>query len=508
MTHAANHRDAPDTPSRSPLVEMLIIAAPTVATMTSYTAMQFVDAMMVSKIQPPDPMNLAAQGNGGILAFIPIGIIMGLTQVINTYVSQNFGAGRPERGSAYAWNGLWLALLAQLALIPYALALPRLMGLMNHDPRLVELEAGYGQVLLMGAFFTMSTRGIAHFFYGLHRPLTVLLAALTGNAVNIFGNWVFIYGNLGAPALGVNGAAVGTIIGTAVELAVCMAIFLSPRYNRLFRTRGAWRPSLPHIRDIFRIGWPPALMFGSEIICWGYFMAELVGRFGTDHNTAGWIGLRYMHLSFMPAVGFSIAVTAMVGKAMGMKRPDLAARRAYLGIGLTMGYMGACALGFLIFGERLIAVFVDKGTDPQTAANILRIGAWVMVIAAVFQLFDAMAITISGALRGAGDTVWPGVITVILSWTVIVGGGHAMIALGPGLESLGPWIASAAYVIALGSLLAARFIRGRWKQIDLLGHSAATAACDRCGRDRASLDGRPCPECGAEPLPAAAGPAA
>lgn len=526
MAHAATHREDPDSGGRSPLLEMLVIAAPTVATMTSYTAMQFVDKWMVSQIEPPDAVYVAAQGNGGLVAFVPIAIIMGLLQVINTYVSQNYGAGRPERGAAYGWNSLWIALFAQVLLVPYILLVPHIFGSMNHSERLVALETEYAQVLLLGAFFTMATRGIAHFFYGLHRPMTVLLAALIGNVVNVAANWVFIYGNLGAPALGVTGAAVGTIIGTGVELCIPIAVFVSPRYARLFGTRGAWRPSWAHVADIFRIGWPAALMFGSEIVCWGYFMTELVGRFGEAQNTAGWIALQYMHLSFMPAIGISIAVTAMVGKAMGMKRPDIAARRAYLGMGVTMGYMGLCALGFFLFRHALVSVFLPEGLDDAARAEILRIGGWVMVVAAAFQLFDAIAVTISAALRGAGDTVWPGVLTMILAWSVIVGGGHAAVALAPGLESLGPWIASAIYVIALGSILLIRFARGRWRSLDLLARSAGSlppggggadveppdpmpVACIQCGFDRTGLEGRAsCPACGTEPTPSTVGPAA
>lgn len=526
MAQAAAQPGVSGDSSRSPLLEMLIIAAPTVATMTSYTAMQFVDKWMVSRIHPPDAVYVAAQGNGGLIAFVPIAIVMGLLQVINTYVSQNYGAGRPERGAAYGWNGLWLALAAQVLLFPYAMAVPAIFGMMNHSAELVRLETQYAQILLMGAFFTMSTRGIAHFFYGLHRPMTVLIAALVGNVVNVFANWILIYGNLGAPALGVSGAAVGTIIGTAVELSIPIAVFLSPRYARLFGTRRAWRPSWAHVADILRIGWPAALMFGSEIVCWGYFMAKLVGGFGEAQNTAGWIALQYMHLSFMPAIGISIAVTAMVGKAMGMKRPDIAARRAYLGMGVTMGYMGLCALGFLLLRHPLVGVFIPAGMDDAARAEILRIGGWVMIVAAAFQLFDAVAVTISAALRGAGDTVWPGVLTMILAWSLIVGGGHAMIALAPGLESLGPWIASAAYIVALGSILLIRFMRGRWRSLDLLARSAGAVppegkgaeveppdptpvTCVQCGYDRTGLEGRAaCPGCGTEPAPAAVGPAA
>jgi len=477
MTHAAAHHDALTTDSlRSALWEMAKIAAPVVATMTSYTVMQFVDKLMVSRIQPPDPVYVAAQGNGALASFVPIAVVMGLLGVINTYVSQNHGAGRPERGAAYAWNGLWLALLAQLALIPYALALPSLIGRLGHSEQLQAIESRYAQILIAGAFLTMGTRGIAHFFYGLHRPMTVLVAALVGNVVNVGANYLLIYGHFGFPELRVNGAAVGTVIGTAVELAIPIAVFLSAKYNRLYGTRSAWRLSIAHIRDILRIGWPAAMMFGSEMICWGYFMVVLLGKFGEAQQMAGWIALQYMHLSFMPAVGLSIAVTAVVGKAMGARRPDLAARRAYLGMGVTMMYMGVCALVFVAMRQSMVGVFIAEGMEAAAREEILRIGARVMIVAAVFQLFDAMAITISAALRGAGDTVWPGVITMALAWTCIVGGGHAMIAWAPGLESLGPWIGSASYIVLLGLILTARFLLGRWKQIDLLGRSASAGA--------------------------------
>src|ERR1700742_2106378 len=94
---------APPNPTPlSPLAELLRVAGPTVATMTSYTAMTFCDKWLVSRLGPEF---VGAQGNGGLAAWVPQSIAMGLSQVINTYVSQNMGAGKPERGPAYAWNG-------------------------------------------------------------------------------------------------------------------------------------------------------------------------------------------------------------------------------------------------------------------------------------------------------------------------------------------------------------------------------------------------------------------
>lgn len=501
-------------PAKSPLAEMLVIAAPSVVTMTSYTVMQFIDGMMVSQIQPADPVYVAAQGNGGMAVWLSLSLALGAMGVVNTFVSQNLGAGRPERGSAYGWTVLWISVAWSLVLIPYALALPAIFRSMDHPPDLVALETEYAQINIMGAFFILGARGIAHYFYGLHRPTVIMISALIANVINIALNALLIYGDQGPPAwtpfsetfrdiattlgiqpLGVAGAAIGTVIGSAVELILPLAMFLSPAMNRRYQTRAAWKPSLTHARDIFRLGWPAGLMFVNEMLCWAYLMAFMLARGGaakaqlidlppeelapiveqakTTANTAGWIALRYMHVSFMPAVGMSIAVTAIVGRCMGMGRPDLAAQRAWLGLRMTTAYMGICALVFVLFRRQLIGVFVPHDLVEAEAEALLQVGGAVMIAAAVFQVFDAVAITTSAALRGAGDTVWPGIITVVSSWVCIVGVGHAALYWLPELGSIGPWIGASAFIIMLGTLLMTRFVRGRWKSIDVLGSSAA-----------------------------------
>ncbi len=129
----------------------------------------------------------------------------------------------------------------------------------------------------------------------------------------------------------------------------------------------------------------------------------------------------------------------------------------------------------MLFRNEAIALFVDPSTTPEQRAELIRIGSEVMIAAAIFQLFDALGITIIGALRGAGDTVWPGVITLVLAWSCIVLGGHAMIRIFPELGSLGPWIAASAYIVLLGSSMCVRFVLGGWKRIDLLKSQASMA---------------------------------
>jgi multidrug resistance protein, MATE family len=446
----------------NPLWELLKIAAPTVATMTSYTVMQFADKLMVSRIGP-DPVYVGAQGNGGLAAFVPISIVMGLLTVVNTYVSQNVGAGKAERAPAYAWTALWLAVVGGVLLVPYGFALPWIFEMLGHSGRQLELQVQYGQVLVFGAGLTIATRGLSQFFYGMHKPGVVLIAGVAGNLTNLFLNWVLIFGNLGMPALGIQGAAIATVIGTGVELLIPLGMFLSAKYHRLYRTRDSWRPDLARMKEVLKLGWPGGVMFGNEMVCWAFFMVYLVGEFGPKHSTAGWIAHQYMSLSFMPAVGISVALTAMVGKCIGAGRPDLAAQRAWLGIGLAVVYMGLCGVAFVVFREPMVRLFIEEGTSAEDVAVLLALGGKFMIATAAFQLFDAVAMTVSGALRGAGDTVWPGVVTVGCAWTVIVGGGLAMVRYFPELESLGPWIAAATYIVVLAVVLMVRFLGGKWR---------------------------------------------
>ncbi|MFG0285369.1 MAG: MATE family efflux transporter [Phycisphaerales bacterium JB039] len=476
-----------------PLRAMLVVAAPTVITMTSYTVMQFIDGLMVSRIGP-DRIYISAQGNGGMVVWLAMSMALGLMTVVNTYVSQNLGAGRPQRGAAYGWTALWLSAFGGVAMLALAPALPKLFGALDHPPELVAMETGYARILIYGAFFTMAARGIAHYFYGMHMPAIVMIAALVGNLVNVASNALLIFGAdgpppgtplagafgavataLDLPAMGVEGAALGTVIGSAVELCFPLAVFLSPRMHARFGTRTPWRPAMGPIRDILRLGWPGALMFVNEMICWGALMVWLIPMAGEAagedpvlHNTAGWIALRYMHVSFMPAVGLSIAVTAIVGRCMGMARVDLAFRRAMLGLAVALGYMGACALAFILFREPMIRAFTPEDLAPEALERLIEIGSSIMIAAAVFQVFDAIAIIMTGALRGAGDTVWPGMVTVALSWTCIVGGGRLIIEIAPQLGSLGPWIGGASYIILLGVALLGRFAGGRWRTMGVV----------------------------------------
>jgi MATE family multidrug resistance protein len=347
----------------------------------------------------------------------------------------------------------------------------------------------------------MGTRTLGQYFYGLHKAGIILVAGVIANIFNIFASMVLAFGNaptpdftdnwlgillqpladaahavatgLGIPRLGLAGAAWGTVIATFIESAIPAILFLSPKFNARYHTRRAWRWSTAHVKDLARLGWPGGVMFGNEMVCWGYFMVYLVSSFGKEHATAGWIAHQYMQLSFMPAVGIHVACTAIVGKYMGMGRPDLAARRAWLGLKLSVVYMVTCGVLMVVYREPMVRFFIDSGTTPDATARIIALGSMFLIATATFQAFDAVAMTLSGSLRGAGDTVVPGIVTVVLSWVVIVGAGTAFIHILPErFQPVGGWIGAALYIFLLAVFLTIRFVGGKWKLRKVLAESS------------------------------------
>lgn len=464
-------------PSRSDISEVWAQAWPTVIAMLSYTAMQFVDSLMVSVL---GPLEVAAQGNGGIWSWAPISAAFGGLTLVNTLVAQRVGAGRTDEIARYGWAGVWLAFLYwALFLLPFAACIGLLFEGMGHEPALVAMETTYARILLVGGAITIGAKALSHFFFGLQRPKVVTIGAIAGNIANVFAAYALIYGEDGVaqlglpgipgiPPLGVAGAACAAVIGTAVEAIFPIAVFLSRKLDREFGVRRAWRPDLGAMMDIVRLGWPAGLQFANEMVCWAIFMTVLAGGFGSEHMTAGWCAMRFVHISFMPAVGLSSAATSLVGKHIGEGNPARAARSAHIAVGMAVLWMGICAAIFVVFRNELTGVFIDTDTPADSAARIRAIGATIFLCAAIFQMLDGVGIVYTGALRGAGDTLFPGIATVLFSWVIIVGGGFAMTRVFPELASTGPWIASTVYIALLGVVLAVRFERGGWRKLAIL----------------------------------------
>jgi MATE family multidrug resistance protein len=330
-------------------------------------------------------------------------------------------------------------------------------------------EMDYARVALWSVTPSIITWGLDGFFNGVQRPGISVVAALAGLVSNAVLNYALIFGHWGCPAMGIAGAALATVIGWCLRAAILTAIFLSGAFAREYQTRAAWKPSAHRLGGILRVGGPTSVQWIIDLGAWVVFMTFIMGQYGTAALAATNIGVQYMHVAFMPAVGIGIALTSLVGHAIGQGRPELAVRRATAATILICGYMGAIGLVFWLARIPLMRLL---SADPA----VIELGAFVLIWAAVFQAFDGLGITFSSALRGAGDTRWPMWAFVICCWGVFIFGGWEVGRKFPALGINGPWMMCTLYIVLLGVALWARFARGKWRKIRLFPHTTATGS--------------------------------
>jgi MATE family multidrug resistance protein len=338
---------------RRPIVELLTLAAPTVAQMASYTLMQFADRYMLASV---GDLEATAAGTGGITYFSILGFGFGVLLVVNTLVSQSFGRGDLSATGRYFWQGIWFGLgfgALTLALWPLA---GRLFQAMGHAPDVVRLESDYVRVVALAGWAKLITMGMSQFLLGLHRPMIVFIGAVTGVVGNLFFNWLLIYGHWGFPAMGVVGAAWGTNAAVVLELLVMAVYIARPSFARTHATAD-WRLRLNMFRVLLRVGTPAGFQFICDIAAWMLFMNVIVGGLGTAELSANSFAFTYMHVCFMPAVGVGTAVTALVGRYIGMGRHDLAEHRAHLGFVVCAAYMVFAGIALYAFRYELIGLF-------------------------------------------------------------------------------------------------------------------------------------------------------
>ena len=443
-------------PTRAGLREILGLASPIIASMASFTVMGFVDTWMVSLVGTAE---VAAAMPGGVIAFTITALPLGMTRCVSTFAAQAIGRGDPRSGAAFAWQGIYFGLIVGMAcllLLPLAAIFFSLFG---HEPEVVLLEVDYFRVRVWGIGLSVIIGALSGFFYGIHRPRISLIGVLAANVTNVVLNYAFIFGHWGAPRLGLAGAGLAMVLSFVVQIGVLLSFFLSASYCTEFSTRTAWRPDWTRMRQLLHIGWPAGAQSAIDVLGWGLLIIMLVGRFGKEHLAASNIAIQYMMISFMPAMGLSQALSALVGRYIGEGKLETAVQRVFETLFLCLVYVGLMGVFFFIFRFSLIAVF---STEPV----VIQLGANILLCAVAFQLFDGLGITFFGALRGAGDTHWPAGFTVFVLIAVFTPLSLGSVAY-TNLESLGPWLAGTVNVILLGLGFWWRFAQGTWREIDI-----------------------------------------
>jgi MATE family multidrug resistance protein len=434
---------------------VLDLAYPVVLTQVSTTAMGVVDSAMVGHLGATP---LAAVGFGAIWMWTFFSLFYGTASGIQTFVSQADGAGEHESCGAWVWHGAYAVVPATLvAVIVVGFAIEPLVSLLGPSPELQAAAVTYVKARLPGEVGVAILMVLTAFFRGLGDTRTPLYVMLAANAVNALLAYGLIFGELGMPAWGVRGAGVATAVGMWFA---ALALYLAFR-RRLLRVRyrtGAVPLDTRATLRFLRTGAPVGGEWCLGMTSYATF-STLVARMGDAEMAASQAFQMLLSLSFMQAVGIGIAAATLVGRYVGARNHEAAARsfRSALVLGAVLA--SAVALLFVAFPGALLRIFTD---DPSVA----RLGVPLLALGALFQIFDAAGIIAEGALRGAGDTRWPFALHTALGWGFFVPCAWVLgFVLDGGLT--GAWLGGTFYVVMLAAGLVWRFQSGAWRRIEI-----------------------------------------
>ena len=446
--------------------KVLSVSLPLVLSMAATTVMEFTDRVFLAKYSVDA---IAAALPGGIVAFLILTLFTGVTSYLNVFIAQYSGAGAMNRIGACVWQGIYISGLAAIILIGLAYLSDPLFKLGGHPPEIQRLESIYFRILCLGGGMNVLGTGLAGFFSGRGNTRPILWINLVGMIWNIPLDYALINGFWIFPEMGIRGAGIATVSSwTLIALLFCILIFTG-RNDRLYgvRSNRAFNPEL--VLRIIRTGVPAALQFALDVFAFTFFIF-MVGRLGKVALATSNIVISIESIAFMPAYGFSIGLSTLVGQALGRQDVAAAVRYTRQTMIILLAYILLLDVLFFSAPQWVMTLFASAEGGNGLQEQIMGQSRVIIRIMALFICFDALYFTFIGALKGAGDTRF--IMVSIGMATVFV----MIIPIYIGVEILGwgvyaCWIVLTLYVLTLFFVSWLRYRQGKWKAIRLINLS-------------------------------------
>jgi MATE family multidrug resistance protein len=441
---------------------LLRLAWPVVVARSSQAVIGFSDALMAA---PLGEAPLAAVTTGSMNTFTTIILPMGVVFIAQSFAAQLLGKGRVDVAVRYAWYALLLAgvaLVFALASVPF---IGDILGTVGYEGEVLVLMTAYLQIRAVSVGAAVGTEALGNWYGGLGNTRLHMVAGVVAMVFNVFLNWVLIYGNLGAPALGARGAALASVISTWIGFAVVLTAFLS----RIAVPCDSVRPRglrLAELGRMIRFGLPNGLNWFLEFSAFVLFINVVVARLGTTVLAAMMVVININEMAFMPAFGIASAGAILAGQAIGRSEPQWVARILRRTATLALIWQGSVGLVYLSAPRPVMSVFA-RGSDADT---MLEVGVVLLALSAAWQVFDAIGMSTSEVLRAAGDTAWTLWARVTVAWLVFTPAAFLTVRLMDG-GHVAAMLCVIGYLALLAGLLVWRFKSGAWKRIDLTGES-------------------------------------
>lgn len=441
--------------------ELLLLAGPLIVSQSFMTVQVFVDTILLSW---HSRLEMTASFPAVMWFWLPFGLLQVTAGYTSTFVAQYTGAGRPQRVGPAVWQGIHFALAAGFAFLVIAPLSPWLISLGGHSDALQPLEATYLRCLAFAAMPMLVMAAVNGFFSGRGQTLTVLGIEAFGTAVNVGLAIVLIFGRAGFPEMGIAGAGWATVVGSWASALLAVGLLLRRKYRETFSTGSGWRIDLELFRRLMRFGGPAGIQVFLDVLVFHLF-TQMVGQLGDAQMGATTLAVRLNMIAFLPMMGLGQAVSILVGQSLGANRPDLAERSTAIGLRWMLGYMSAIAAIYLTMPNLLVSIF-EGGRDAAEFADVAKLVPPLLMCIAAFSLADAINVTYSFALRGAGDTRFVSLLTFCLAWPIMVIPTALVVHYKANL--LWAWVFATAHIMAMAVCFYFRFKSGKWKTMRVI----------------------------------------
>lgn len=384
----------------------LKLAYPVAIGQLGHVMLGVVDSMMVGRVGA-ESLAAASLVNGLVFLIVVFGL--GMTLAITPLVAITRGKNDFEQCGVILRQGLLINFLVSLLLSIIIYIAADLVFFLNQTPVVARLAASYTKILSFSIVPFMLFQSYRQFIEGLQYTKPAMTITLIANGVNIFGNWIFIYGNLGFKAYGLDGAGFSTLL-TRIFMAISMIyyVILSRKfkpYDPSLKFRSI-NPSI--IKKLLNIGIPTGLQHMFEVGAFA-FSAVMIGWLGSKPLAAHQIALSLASITFMFILGISAAGTIRVGHAVGRQDKVEARNSGLSAILMAAGIMAIFGSCFIIFRNLLPLLYID---DPE----VISLASSLLVVAAIFQISDGVQATGLGVLRGITDVKVPMLISFVAYW--------------------------------------------------------------------------------------------
>lgn len=450
--------------------QLLALAWPIIVSRSAQTVISVSDAAMVA---PLGEDAIAATTAGALNVLLLFTLPMGAMFIISSFASQLYGRGDHGGARRYGYYGLVFSLLLELLYIGLIAFTPSVIEMLGYSPTVTALMVEYSKPRLVGGGAAIALEALGNYYGGIGNTRLPMMTQVLCMVFNVGLNWVLIYGHLGAPALGVQGAALASTISTFIGLSVLFGCFLyGVGADRSARTnRGSLR--LSEFYRMLRFGIPTGLNWFVEFSAFMLFVNVVLIGLGTTTLAAFMAAMQINQVSFMPAFGLTSAGAILVGQSIGAKEWDAVPKTVRLTAFATCAWQGSVAVLYILFAKYIMLPFSPPGAE---GAAFLEIGARVLVLSATWQVADALSMSFAEALRAAGDTSFTAWTRTLIAWLLFVPGSYVSVrVLGGGIGWAVFWLS--AYLGVLALVLWLRFRSGVWKTLDLTGQEPWLSDC-------------------------------